>query len=806
MSTPLAGLRVIDLSSTQAGAPVGQLLADYGADVLMIEPPGGSALRQLPGFPFWARGKRSLELDLKTPEGKARLRTLLASADILIETFRPGVLDRLGLSQGAISALNPRLVHTSITGFGTSGPLSTMKGYEGLVMAKIGGLTPFMPITRRPGPTFVSVPYCSFSASQTALHGTLAALYERETSGLGQHVEASLAQSFAAHDTWNWYVNVITDKYPGAFTPAAAYSEDLVPSTGFYFRLPVLLTKDGKWLQFSQTFPHLFRAFMRVLDLEWMFDDPAWKDVPDFLQEPKRIAFWNVLIERARERTYDDWVAVFDAERDVWAEPFRHGRQLLDHPQLQHDKQVVEVHDPERGVVRQMAPLVRLSSLPDRVLRGAPRVGEGGGEGLAVDPGSDLPGAADGLPLAGVTVLELATMYAGPYASTLLTDLGARVYKVEPLSGDLIRHVLPFPELGGIKVMQGKESIAVDVRTEEGRQIVHDLAKKADLVVQSYRAGVAKRLGVDAETLRSVNPDLIYLNAPGYGADGPCGDRPAFAPNIGAAAGLAMRNAGPAVPEGPELTTEEIKSVSIPLFLAGTPVSAQADGFSALGAATALLLGLYARARGAGSETMVTSMLSTVGHALGDDMVSYDGRPAIAAADDDLWGLHALYRIYPTANGWCFLAAPEDRDWAALVNVLAAEHDFTADAVFATAEGRRHADEALVKILTEVFARRTSAEWEAVMTAADVGCAEVNTTNPERVLMEELGRALGYVADVTHPTYGDHPRLAPLVRFSRSSTTAGPSCLAGQHTDDLLREIGRTDEEIAGLRERGVVD
>ena len=126
-----------------------------------------------------------------------------------------------------------------------------------------------------------------------------------------------------------------------------------------------------------------------------------------------------------------------------------------------------------------------------------------------------------------------------------------------------------------------------------------------------------------------------------------------------------MRNAGPAVPEGPELTTEEIKKVSIPLFLAGTPVSAQADGFSALGAASALLLGLYARARGAGGETMVTSMLSTMGHALGDDMVSYDARPPLAPADPELWGLHALYRLYPTADGWCFLAAPEDRDWSA---------------------------------------------------------------------------------------------------------------------------------------------
>jgi crotonobetainyl-CoA:carnitine CoA-transferase CaiB-like acyl-CoA transferase len=804
MTGILNGLQVLDLSTTQAGAPVAQLLADHGADVLMVEPPGGSRLRQLPGFPFWARGRRSLELDLATPDGAAKLRGLAGRTDVLIETLRPGTLERLGL--GDLTTLNPRLVHASITAFGSTGPLAHLPGYEAVVMAKIGGLTPFRQINRRPGPCFVSVPYATFSASQLALHGILAALLERETSGVGQKVEATLAQGFAAHDTWNWMANVITQKFPDAFIPSSPYTEDLIPVTGFPFRLPVLLTKDGVWLQFSQTFPHLFRSFLRVLDLEWMFDDPQWKGVPDLPTEPERVAFWEILIERARERTYAEWVEVFDSERNVWAEPFRQGRELMEHPQLLHDGQVITIHDAERGPVQQLGHLVRLASQPGQPSTTAPRLGEGGDAGFRPLVDADLPAVPVGqLPLAGITVLELSTMFAAPYAATLLTDLGARVYKVEPLTGDLIRFVLPMPELGGMKVMQGKESIAVDLRTDEGRQIVHDLAAKADVVVQSYRAGVAQRLGVDVETLRAINPDLVYLSAPGYGIDGPCGDRPAFAPNIGAAAGLARRNSGPGVPDGPDLTTEDIKRISIPMFISAAPVSAQADGFSALVGATGLLLGLLGRARRGDGDSVVTSMLTTTGHAIGDDMVSYEGRHAITTPDPDLWGLNALYRLYPAAEGWVFLACPKEQEWRTLAGALVAEADLASDPRFATAALRSTNDVDLVAVLTGIFARRKAHEWEALLAPLGLGCVEVEERGPELTLMTELGRDLGYVTDVIHPLYDEHPRLAPLVRFSRSATQARPACLNGQHTDDLLAEIGRTVEEINGLRDRGIV-
>src|SRR5262249_34229609 len=148
-----------------------------------------------------------------------------------------------------------------------------------------------------------------------------------------------------------------------------------------------------------------------------------------------------------------------------------------------------------------------------------------------------------------------------------LADLGARVIKVEPLAGDPMRFFVSMPEISGVKAVSGKESLAIDLASAEGRAVVHDLVSRADIVIQSYRAGVATRLGVDADTLRAINPELIYLNAAGYGASGPYGDKPAFGMTMGAAA-LALRNMGGTVEGGADLTMDEIMDQSMRLWCA----------------------------------------------------------------------------------------------------------------------------------------------------------------------------------------------------------------------------------------------
>lgn len=257
---PLNGLRVVDLSPTAVGAQATQTLADFGADVIWVEPPGGSALRDLASFPFLARGKRSLVADLKTAEGVERVRALAGSADVFLETFRPGVADRLGLGYDDLTADNPGLIYTSITGFGRRGPWARLKGYEGIVASVLGLQASFESMFAGKHPPFVSVPWCSFPASQTALHGILTALLERERSGHGQRVETNLAQALATLDPWMWFLYLVTERWPGAYTPDTAVNERGIPNSYTIFVLLISQTKDGRWLQFAQNSTRLFHG------------------------------------------------------------------------------------------------------------------------------------------------------------------------------------------------------------------------------------------------------------------------------------------------------------------------------------------------------------------------------------------------------------------------------------------------------------------------------------------------------------------------------------------------------------------
>jgi crotonobetainyl-CoA:carnitine CoA-transferase CaiB-like acyl-CoA transferase len=807
MTGALDGLTVVDLSATLAGIQISQTLCDFGVDVVMVEPPGGHPLRSEPAWPFWARGKKSIEVNLKGPAGLARVKALAEGADVVLETWRPGVAERLGLGYDDLVEANPGLVYCSVTGFGRDNPLSNIKAYEPIVMAKVGALDAFSVLSDRPGPTFVASPYCSFSASQIGLHGILAALVERESSGLGQRVETTMVQSLLAHDTWNWLVRLLTVRYADAFTAVApasapASSDDsdedepapLTANSIMFLMLLVGFTKDGRYMQFSQASPRLFEAFAKLLGLDKLLQDGLIEpDDPLMVEKWRRIA-----IDITRQKTYDEWVTEFDREPDVWAEMFRHGTELLHHPQLVQDGRIATIDDPDLGPVLQPGPLVAMEATPAELGQPAP----------ALDAHRDLVTPAEahlaaaggeaptGAPLEGLTIVELGTFYAAPFGATVLADLGARVIKIEQLDGDPIRSMMLFPEVSGIKVLQGKESVAVDMASDEGREIVLELVRRADVVLQSFRGGVAQRHGYTSDDLLAVNPNLVYLNAPGYGTSPPYGHRPAFAPTIGAGSGLAYRNLGGPhnVSSDPSLTTEQIAGNSTRLAMATMAVGT-ADGFSALGVGTALLLGILAKKRGAPGQAMATSMLSTMSHCLSEDMVEYENRPELEHSKPDLRGLNARYRLYETTDGWVFLAAPSASEWEALAGAL----DFDTHLA--------DNDDQLAVELEARFKTDSAAAWEQMLLAVDVACVEVATGPVEEVFWfgGEMGETLGFVTEANHPVLETYPRLGPLVTMSRSECRTGDAPLCGQDTDAVVGELGYDDDAIAKLKAAGIL-
>jgi crotonobetainyl-CoA:carnitine CoA-transferase CaiB-like acyl-CoA transferase len=795
----LSGLVVVNFSHTLVGAHVAQLFADFGAEVFWIEPPGGSPLRSQPAWPFWARGAKSVELDLRDAVDCGAARDLVSGADVAIETFRPGVMERLGLSYDELAARNPGLVLTSVTAFGRSGPLSALKGYEGIVMAKLGAYTQFSAMVEREGPAFAGTPYGAFTAAMVALQGTLAALIERERSGLGQHVDTTIAQAFNAHDVMFWMTAVMVQKMSAMARPevapppvAPSPSPAAAPRSGMSgFALMAGLTADGHWLQFSQTTTKQTAAFVRAVGLE-----EEWGEVVAS-GDPARVAGFTVRMHEAvHARPLAEWQRLFDVDPDVFAEVYRSGTELLHHPQLLHDGRIAEAELDGYGSVRQPGPLAAMTDTPGRGDRRPPTLDEHRADLSGRGPRPAVPATPSVRPpLEGVSVLELGTFYAAPYGASMLADLGARVIKVEQLDGDPLRWLIPIPEVGAVKALLGKESVAVNVHSDEGREIVYELTRRADIVLQSFRAGVAQRLGLDATSLRSINPFVAYHSGPGFGVGGPYGHRPAYAPTIGAGSGMARRNIGSDVPSAPDLAIAEIMEISARLASANMSVGT-ADGFSAVAVGAALALGLFGRARRGHSQESETTMLATMAHVLSEDMIEYARRAPAPRPDCDLYGLSALYRLYRAANGWVFLAVVTDRDWAALAGALG----LAADA--------RDDEEGLADALAARFVERPAAAWEAFLTGLDVGCVEVAAGPTHAVLMGDggLGRELGFVTDVVHPVLGPHPRPTALVRFSRSTTVDdGTAPGIGQHTDAVLGELGYDAARRADLRRRGVI-
>jgi crotonobetainyl-CoA:carnitine CoA-transferase CaiB-like acyl-CoA transferase len=805
---PLTGVVVVDLSTTLPGAQATQFLADCGADVIMVEPPDGSPLRQLAGWPALLRGKRSVTLDLHDDADLDRLRALLRRADVMVNTLRPAAAQRLGLTHEVLAERYPRLVVGAITGWGSTGPWRNYKGWEALVMAKTGVMHEKRGLTARPGPAFITAPYASWGASHAAVQGILAALLERESSGRGQIVETNLVTGMGSMDPYNWFYEMVLERYPGAYEPMdAAYDDEGRPQAYLIYALLVAPTKDGRWLQFAQVSARLIGAWLTELDLMGEIANPKWQGFPMLPTPELRTEWWDLMLERVRARTLAEWQRAMEDNKDLSGELLRSPDDSLDHPQTVHDGRTVTVMDPDLGPVRQPSTLIHADGKPLTTLRPAPRLGEHNGsvsfDGPTRATSSPQDPAPNAPPLTGLTVLEFGSMFAGPYGATLLADLGARVIKVEPLQGDNIRTLVAFPEAGGGKVLQGKESVAVDFTKPEGLELVYELAKRSDVVLQCFRGKAAERAKIDEASLRAVNPNLAFVTTSGYGVDGPFSHRAAYAPSIGAASGLSLIDSQDGGQAPADLDDTHRRAVR--LHAGGAVPAVQSDGIAAHGVGSALMVALYAQRRGIKLPNLVTTMLGTVQQALVPHNTGYAGRPEIKAGDDSFFGLNALYRMYRAADGFVFLAAPLPHEWPALAKATAPYVDLHADERFATAESRAQHDDALTGALTPVFATKTKVQWEDEMTAQDVGCVEVVERNSELVLQTDPYFEAGYSVQAYSPIFEEHRRLAPLCRFSRSRSKAEAGCTIGQHTDAVLREIGLDDDKIADLRSREIV-
>ncbi len=802
MTAALDGLRVLDLSHGPAGGAAGMVLADFGAQVLTVERPGGDPFRHLAAAPLWQRGKHRLTLDLKTPADVARLHELVPAADVLLFSGRPDTATRLQADYATLSALNPRLVYCSITGFGTEGPYRRYKGYEGIVAAKSGRMMTFAGQIPRPGPVYAAVQVGTHVAAQSAVHGVLAALLVREQTGRGQHVQTSLLQGMLPYDLTGLFLQQLSRRFPVEFAIDPSLALLQTPTLQYQ---PVL-TKDGRWMQLANLMEHLFHSYIAAAGLTDIYAEPRYAGAPGLLAEAEKDEIRALMLERMREHTLDEWMALFLENGNVASEPIVSTQEALHHPQAGHIGLVLEVDHPQHGTMRQLGPLATLAATPAQAT-GLPANGVDPVSAFT-RPVSRAPATATGdgreaarHPLAGVTVVEFATIIAVPYACSLLADLGARVIKVETPEGDGLR-TMGKAGVSTIKTTAGKESICVDLKTEAGRAIARRLVERADLLIHNFRPGVTERLGIGYEDVRQYNPRIVYVSCTGYGEDGPYAHRPSAHPTAGAAMGGVLWQAGSAMPPAGVEDVAAIKEYARRFYRAN---ELNPDPNTSMVVASAALLGLYAqRTRGIGQHIQ-TNMLLGNAYANLDDFLSYEGKPERPLVDADLYGLNALYRLYPAAEGWVFLACVTNDEWRELCTALdrAGLRD---DPRFATAAARRANDAALAALLAEAFATRTADAWEEQLTAQDVACVRADRAGTGAFWDRDLHvRANGFVREVEHLRWGPQWRHGPLVTFSDTPERVGAGVLAGQHTNQLLREIGYSMEDVRALRAAGIV-
>jgi crotonobetainyl-CoA:carnitine CoA-transferase CaiB-like acyl-CoA transferase len=568
---------------------------------------------------MWHRGKKSVTLDLKTPGGRESLHQLVSGSDVLLHTFRPGVAGRLGAGYDSLKQLNPALVYCAISGFGPLECYQDIKGYDGIAAALTGRFHAFDNQIEKDGPIFTALPVASFGAAMLALQGTMAALYSREGTGWGQKVETSLLQALAIYN-WDWLIWQFKQwgRDPNVGLPRTE-------PTPQYF---VARTKDGRWLQMANAMNYLFVNWLVGIGLDDVLEDPRYIHLPFVEDKWAEDELYRRMFSQMEEKDLDEWMHLFMTDVDAASEGFGHTPEAFNHPQVVHNGHAIALHDPQVGPSLQLGPLAMFTETPLKPRGPSPALGQQNAEILGRIKEKKAPRPKPShhpmpkAPLYGVTILEFASWVAVPLGPSMLADMGARVIKVEPPGGD------PWRGFGamGLRTLQGKESVALDLKKPEGQRIAGELIKRADIVAHNFRPGVPERLDITYETARALNPGIIYLYGAGYGSTGPYSHRSVMHPVPGAVAGGALYQAGRGTPPAPdaELTYEEVRRIAQALSIAneGNP-----EVTSAMVVASSLLMALYVRKKTGKGQYLETSMICSNLYANSDDFSSTRTNP-----------------------------------------------------------------------------------------------------------------------------------------------------------------------------------
>ncbi|APZ98239.1 hypothetical protein BWQ93_06925 [Sphingopyxis sp. QXT-31] len=731
----LGDLRIVEIGQGMAVQVAGLMLSELGAEVLKVERPGGDPARGTAPFANWNRGKKSVVLDLDTPEGLATLNQRLAGADALLHQFTPSRAKALGLDDATLAAHHPHLVVTAITGSPANHPDVERSDDELLVAARVGAM--YENDGHRAGPIAYRYRQGSWSAAHLAAAGLLARLVMRLQTGQGGAAHTSIFQGFLATLPLVWARNS-----EGPMPDPVTYPLGPRPIAQQLFQCA-----GGDWLQIMDPTRQFDYATMPT-----MWDVMAETEV-DLETETGQAAAFKL-------RPLENWLADLRAA-DIAAEPAFPMGEVLRHDDAVANRYVIEVDDPDLGQTRQPnTPFHSDADLPQG--RPAPRLGEGGDTAW---PAKAAPasGTAPAEVLEGVRVLDLGMFLAGPMGPSMMGDMGANVIKVEALTGDRIRFMHRYYQAAA----RSKRSLALDLTRPEAQPILGRLLKWAELVHHNMRFKGAAKLGLSEEGIRQYNPDIAFNYSSAYGQRGARGNWPGYDSIFNAIAGWEFENAG----EG-----------NRPVFnRPGTM-----DVATAQSCLVELMASLYAKRTTGRGYTTQTSLLGMAAFTQGERLIDADGKlTETYHLTSDQTGFSPYHRIFECIDGWVAVAALKSGQQAAMREAMGSDEDGFADA----AKGNK-AD-----------------ELTAALEAAGVPCDVVNFENAmHRFFDDPLNRELNLISVLPQPLYGIVEQPGAFWNFGDTPVVFKRCCPAvGEHSDEILREIGYSAEEVAAFREAKIV-
>ena len=814
MALVLDGIRVLDLSTGIAGPMATMLLADHGALVTRIERPDEDPLRAQLGNHVWNRGKRSAVIDLKDTRDKQAFLALAATADVVLESHAPGVTQRLGIDYETLAAQNPRLIYCSITGYGRNNPYSDRPGYDALVAARSGlqweqrgrfggsaphlsGKPPLFPDLEvaqerlqgapREGPLFPASRFPSLGAAYAATTAISAALRAREVTGRGQWVETSLLQGALASGVL-------------AFAMAEKLDTPMFMSWVGDSRSPKGLfeCRDGRWI-------HAWPPNPRFVLSAGAGD--KLNATPDLTvrQDPERIGlgveeifvldhYWESMAATVRKFTADEWTEA-GAVASVCIQKVRSPEEAFADPLLVADGVVTELDDPELGRIRGAGILYQLERSPGAIRGPAPTKGQHTAEvkAEAADaknaatakspaPRSSSASLAKG-PLDGITVLDFGLAVAGPYAGQILSDLGARVIKVNALH-DWYWHSSQI----AMACNRGKQSIAIDLKQPGAAAVIDRLLASADVVMHNMRYRAAIKLGIDYDSLKERFPRIVYCHTRGF-ERGPRLELPGNDQTGACLAGVEWEDGGCGRGGRP------IWSL--------TNMGDTGNGFLA---AIAICQALFEREKtdkGQFCETaIVNAQMFNTSHAA----AHADGRPIERPLLDAMQtGFSAGVRIYPTRDEWLCLTLVRERHWHALARALELP-ELAAGGRYGTPEARTAHDDDVAKLLEHRFATGTAQSFFDRLDAAGVPCEIASETANLKLWREPKFIADQFVAKYQHRVIGEMGQPGLAFQFSDTPTRVQSApMMVGEHTRQILTDLGYSEAEANALFEAAVV-